>query len=204
MANKESKACSMDPRVKLASVAALFLAMGACFICLWQIKMGLKSGYVTETSVAAKIYFKTTVTPYVPLLAHPSRKFATVAWVLAYSPISVVVGSLTSCIVRVLVSFLLVKPAVSLIDDPESRPNLLGVDTPRLCHLDEILYSTPCGEGVDLDIVRELIATGAMIPFAPPTVSVNIADRPLFSEELPDEAKKETTEAGRKIRKNGT
>lgn len=187
-----------DPRVKLAGFVGFVLGLLIIFKFLLWIKSGVHSGSIHGNAILWRFYQFVSVGKFVPALAHPSSKATVIAWWISYSVFGFLFALFTSFVFRLFALLLLIPSSPSMVDDPESRPMLLGVDTPELSHLDELLYCAPDNDVGEPRYIFEAIANGSMKVLAPASVSVAITDRPLYVEDMPDEAKREAKKASKR------
>lgn len=171
---------------KNLALLALFLTLFVSYSCFKTIRTKLEQKEPVP-AIVKTIYVKSAVETYYPNFANLFAKdWIELRWKLNFAPVSVILGLIAAMIANTAATILFVPPSRSMVEDPEYKVQHAGIDTPRLCHLEDILYVVPPR---NIAIIEEDILIGGMDPYAPVSQSVNVTDRPIYLENPPAELK---------------
>ena len=173
--------------VKPLAITIAILATILTFMCFKKIRTDFEQNKPVNGMVQT-VYQRVAVETYAPGFGNMfNANFMELRWKLNFFPICLLVGIAVGFGANVVGTILLVSPSRSMVEDPEYQVQHAGIDTPVLCHLDDILFVVPPR---NFRVIQEDLLVGGMSAFAPPSVSVNLSDRPKYLKEPPPELQK--------------
>jgi hypothetical protein len=130
---------------------------------------------IPDGSIVFKFLSLIRVSHYAPSYLYNFPNSLPLRVFMDYFPVIMISAILTSIVIQLICSIVFVAPKSSILDDPSSVIKHMGVDTPPLNHLKDLLLVCP---EPDLRCIKEDVVISGMSVVAPASKAIDIVDAP--------------------------
>jgi hypothetical protein len=148
------------------------MVMAACYLGLNRLMV---YGEMPNVGLTGWICRTGRISRYFPGILRDFGDWPRVAWFMDYLPLCLAAGIVVALFVRLLWMIFVIKPKPSLLDDPYHVVRRLGVNTPPLNHLKDLLLVCPL---LDREAVLVDFQQAQIDLYAPASTSINLHDGP--------------------------
>ena len=164
----------------IIGLASGILAAVTCYAWLLSLKKESLS-FAQHQGWQLSTYKILPISEYAPEAISGLKPYGVISWYVDYCVLPLFLLFLVAIIIRSLIDIIFLKPATSLLEDPEYEYLHKGVWSPRINHLEATLAVLPPRDRTTL--IRDIVL-GVIDPVTPASVVSDIIDRPSSMDEV--------------------